>query len=336
MLYPDLAARTCGFIGVLGALIILGMWDDPEFLITPQPSYAPLELQITSVEQLTAEPTSKQPQTLQQPEPQIESKATAPAPQPEQHPAPEIEQASALEPEPEQTPTPEPEPEPTTTTEAPAPKESAPPPSQPQPSPKPLIQPEDMAMTTDLSKLEKAHELPEKIEPEPQVKPKPKAAKPKAQSKKPEPMQPRKEVQKPAPAPVQRTTTNRRAQAALKPNSTTSTTAAATSAAAATTNVQSAVAQQRLQSQVANLLVQEIKRKLRYPRNAVRRKLEGVVQVEFSVQQGRITHFRLLKGSGHKILDDAAAKLASGMLHMSLPVNAAQTVVVVPIKYELL
>lgn len=318
MLYPDLAARTCGFIGVLGALIILGMWNDPEFLITPQSSYAPLELQITSVEQLTAEPTYKQSQQPQRTQPQIEPKVTAPAPQPEH----------ASEPESEPTVT--------TTTEAPTPTDSTPPPSQPQPSLTPLIQPGDTAMTTDLSKLEKASEPSEKIVPEPQVKPQPQAAKPKAQSKKTEPMQPRKEVQKTAPAPVQRTTTNRRAHAALKPNSTTSTTAAATTAATATTDVQSAIAKQRLQSQVANLLVQEIKRKLRYPRNAVRRKLEGVVQVEFSVKQGRITHFRLLKGSGHKILDDAAAKLASGMLHMSLPVNAAQTVVVVPIKYELL
>lgn len=83
-------------------------------------------------------------------------------------------------------------------------------------------------------------------------------------------------------------------------------------------------------------LVSEIRRKLRYPRNAVRRKLEGVVNIDFTVKDGKITSFTISKKSGHRILDDAAAKLAAGLIGFVTDAGAVDCVITVPVKYELI
>ena len=41
---PDLIARTAGFAGVFATLIAVGVWDQPEFVITPQQNFAAVEL----------------------------------------------------------------------------------------------------------------------------------------------------------------------------------------------------------------------------------------------------------------------------------------------------
>lgn len=300
MIYPDLAARTCGFMGVFGTLITLGVMDTPEFLITPQPSYSPLELQIVSTNQPSLEAPAEKTEEVS------EEAATAQSevpPTPVEPPVETPEPAPVEPAEPEPAPQPEPEP---------APEPTPVPPENPQAS-ELMVKPEP--------KPEPKPEVKPQPEPKPEVKPKP-APKPEAKPKpKPQPKAPAKVAAK------QTKPTQSQTGQAAKPQPAPS---------QAVTTAQDQLAKQRLQSQVANLLVQEIKRKLRYPRNAVRRKLEGVVQVEFSVSQGKILSFKLSKSSGHKILDDAAKKLAQGMIDMSLPVNAQDTVVVVPIKYELL
>ena len=92
----------------------------------------------------------------------------------------------------------------------------------------------------------------------------------------------------------------------------------------------------KLNAQLASLLVKEIRSKLRYPRNAVRRKLEGTVMVEFVIQNGVVTSYKIEKSSGHKILDEAASKLAKSLVKFNTRLDAMSNRVLIPIKYELL
>ena len=91
-----------------------------------------------------------------------------------------------------------------------------------------------------------------------------------------------------------------------------------------------------MQAQLTSLLVNEIKSKTRYPRNAVRRKLEGTVMMEFVVEDGIVVGYRLEHSSGHKILDAAAQKLAQSMLQFNTGNRLLNNRILIPIKYELL
>lgn len=347
MIYPDLVARTCGFVGVLGSLITLGLWDNPEFLITPQPSYAPLEVQITTLASGQDGNQSNTANTANTVSNQtVKTDHTAKTTHIE---TPETKARQELSHAPEtEMPKIEPSHE---LHEVQVEPEQLIPASAPLKEPQPSDQPnQDKLSSTSINKQDKVENHPTRMEtskalptaPAPTesqiTKEKPAPAPQNAKSEKPQAKVTANTANTVKTANTAKTNPQTKAKATSNSKPTPNKNAHNTNTAntAITQGTNTAVAQQRLQSQVANLLVQEIKRKLRYPKNAVRRKLEGVVQVEFKVAQGKITGFRLSKSSGHKILDDAAAKLASGMVNMELPITANSTVVVVPIKYELL
>ncbi len=56
-----------------------------------------------------------------------------------------------------------------------------------------------------------------------------------------------------------------------------------------------------------------IKSRTSYPRQALRRKVQGTVLLEFTLQQGRITDCRVLQSSGSALLDHAALKLGQSL-----------------------
>lgn len=332
MLYPDLVARTCGFVGVLGALITLGVWDNPEFLITPQPSYAPVELQITSLNNRANTAIPHDIARTQEPVKAHETKANEATAKSQADTA----NALALDHTPTQTPAPAaiektaPAPQPSQTLSA---SQKA---TTPATTHTAITAKTDTANTAITAKQAQTKPTPNNsARTTSNTTKKANTAKTNTAITTKQTKTNQKTQTKPTPDTSARAAKSSTKTAITAKNADATLTANTANANTANT-ANTAVAQQRLQSQVANLLVQEIKRKLRYPRNAVRRKLEGVVQVEFKVAQGKITGFRLSKSSGHKILDDAASKLATGMVNMSIPVNASSTIVVVPIKYELL
>lgn len=362
MIYPDLAARTCGFMGVLGTLIVLGVMDTPEFLITPQSSFSPLELQISSAwDASSAEKISNQ--SAPAPESYALNSSKTVDKNLEASPLSPIEQQSRqtlLQQDVQQAPAKIKQNEPQTKDAADTlqdmaviehipthvtedtDKSNPSPLTKPTPTSEPIkAENSQPNIAQDKIKTPKQDSTPTKT---------PAVSHNKAQAKESVVKKERVEVIEPNPAKKRNVETK---QAVNNPStldkSHTAATESTKSVAADTPRTNSSNAakptngaisqqlqEQRLQSQIASLLVQEIKRKLRYPKNAVRRKLEGIVQVEFTVEQGRISNFRINKSSGHKILDDAAKKLAQGMLHMTIPLKISQTVVVVPIKYELL
>lgn len=245
---PDLVARTCGFMGVLGSLVAIGVLDNPKFIITPQQNF---ESVILSLNVAAAEKIEPQENTLEDHEPI---------------------QAAPKQVEPEKIETKE--------------------------EPKP--------------------ELKEEIKPEPKAEPKPQ---PKAEPKpkvEPKP-QPKREAQ----------TSSTRHQTSVKPD---------TQAKQTTQPTPQASEQQsrKITAELSSLLVKEIKSKLRYPRNAVRRKLEGTVMVEFVIERGVVISYTINKSSGHKILDEAAGKLAKSMLKFNTKLSSMNNRVLIPIKYELI
>ncbi|HIX56686.1 MAG TPA: TonB family protein [Candidatus Anaerobiospirillum pullistercoris] len=279
-MYPDLIARTCGYLGVFIALIVMGIWGEPEFAVTPQQSFDRIALSLHVLE--PEAPTPDQSQEPAEPEEAVE-----PVPEPEPIP------------QPEETPAPEPaEPE-----EIPAPE--------PFPAPEAVTEPE---LTTPPTQVHTTPAEKPKAQPKAQEKPKPKA-----QAK---PQQPRSTAT---------TTTQNKAklQAAAAKE-------APTAKAPATTSDTSANLDRQLRSQLSSLLVREIRSHLKYPRNAVRRKLEGTVMMEFEVKNGVVVGFVLRQSSGHKILDEAARKLAQKLVQFNTRLGAMNYRVQIPIKYELL
>ena len=301
-MYPDLIARTCGYLGVFIALIVMGIWGEPEFAVTPQQSFDRITLSLHVLEAEAATTTKDQKQ-----EP------------PEPTPAPEPEPEPQTEPEPEPTPQPE-EPPVTEPTEPVEPELS--PKAEPIPAPEVVKEPEPTPPPTQV-----------------QTTPAPKEEQPKAESK---PKAPEKAVDKPKPAPQTKpkpqqpkpratTTTQNKA----KPQTTAAKKAPAAPAAPAATTT-TADNDRQLRSQLSSLLVREIRSHLKYPRNAVRRKLEGTVMMEFEVKNGVVVGFVLRQSSGHKILDEAARKLAQKLVQFNTRLGAMNYRVQIPIKYELL
>ena len=264
---PDLIARTAGFAGVFATLIAVGVWDQPEFVITPQQNFAAVELTL----QVSELPTDDE----------ATPELTPPEPRPEESPEPEPT------PEPEVVPEPDPVPEPEVTPDLESDIKLNPEPPKVEPEPKPE---------------------PPKVEPKPEPKPEPPKVEPKPK--------PKAEPKPPVKAPAQ----------AVAP-------AAPTQAEA---EAQAAALNSQMQAQLTSLLVNEIKSKTRYPRNAVRRKLEGTVMMEFVVEDGIVVGYRLEHSSGHKILDAAAQKLAQSMLQFNTGNRLLNNRILIPIKYELL
>lgn len=141
------------------------------------------------------------------------------------------------------------------------------------------------------------------------------------------------------------TTTPKRAQAKstvntpkkhlqTKPQKKTSKTTAATATAKKGTAVQSSQNLKQQQIKFANLIHSRLLASLTYPKLAIRRNLEGTAIISFSIKKGKIVSYKISKSSGHKILDDAALKLAAKAANLSadplLDFNLN-----VPLKYEL-
>ena len=295
-MYPDLIARTCGYLGVFIALIVMGIWGEPEFAVTPQQSFDRIALSLHVLE-----PEAPTPDHVQEPAEPEETPEPQAEPVPE--PTPQPEEPLVTEPtesvEPELTPKAEPIPAPEVVTEP----EPTPPPTQVQTTPAPKEEPPKAE-----SKPKAPEKAVEKPKPAPQTKPKPQQPKPRAT-----------------------TTTQNKA----KPQTTAAKKAPAASAApaAATTATDN---DRQLRSQLSSLLVREIRAQLKYPRNAVRRKLEGTVMMEFEVKNGVVVGFVLRQSSGHKILDEAARKLAQKLVQFNTRLGAMNYRVQIPIKYELL
>ena len=116
-------------------------------------------------------------------------------------------------------------------------------------------------------------------------------------------------------------------------NKTTKTTAAKTTAKNSTT-VQSSPDVKQYQMTFANLIYQRLQTSLTYPKLAIRRNLEGTAVISFTIKQGKIVSYKIGTSSGHKILDDAALKLAAKIANLSAsyPLDFNLNV---PLKYEL-
>lgn len=296
-MHPDLIARTCGSIGVLGALVFVGVLDTPKFIVTPSQNFESVLLSIN----VAPNKPSTQEENKQTPEPTNEPKVEEiPITKPQEAPQePPIVEPPKVEPPPviKDNPTK-------------VVKVDEPPPLKEEPKvvANPIKPPEPKKV--------------EKIKEKPSVKPQAKSE-PKPQPK-PQPKQPNKahELAK-AKAAAQA-----KAQAAAQ--------AAAKAAQEAQEKSLLEASARKLNAQLASLLVKEIRSKLRYPRNAVRRKLEGTVMVEFVIQNGVVTSYKIEKSSGHKILDEAASKLAKSLVKFNTRLDAMSNRVLIPIKYELL
>lgn len=294
-MHPDLIARTCGSIGVLGALVFVGVLDTPKFIVTPSQNFESVLLSIN----VAPNKPSTQEENKQTPEPTNE---------------PAIEETPITKPQeaPQEPPVVE------------QPKVEPPPVIKDNPTkvvkvdePPPLKEePKVVANPIKPPEPKKA----EKIKEKPSVKPQAKSE-PKPQPK-PKPQQPNK------------------AQELAKAKAAAQAQAQAQAAAQAAHEAQEKslleASARKLNAQLASLLVKEIRSKLRYPRNAVRRKLEGTVMVEFVIQNGVVTSYKIEKSSGHKILDEAASKLAKSLVKFNTRLDAMSNRVLIPIKYELL
>lgn len=294
-MHPDLIARTCGSIGVLGALVFVGVLDTPKFIVTPSQNFESVLLSIN----VAPNKPSTQEENKQTPEPTNE-------PAIEETPITKPQEALKEPPVVEQ-PKVEPPPvikdNPTKVV-----KVDEPPPLKEEPKvvANPIKPPEP-------KKVEKIKEKPS-VKPQAKSEPKPK----------PKPQQPNK-AQELAKA---KAAAQAKAQAAAQ--------AAAKAAHEAQEKSLLEASARKLNAQLASLLVKEIRSKLRYPRNAVRRKLEGTVMVEFVIQNGVVTSYKIEKSSGHKILDEAASKLAKSLIKFNTRLDAMSNRVLIPIKYELL
>ena len=294
-MHPDLIARTCGSIGVLGALVFVGVLDTPKFIVTPSQNFESVLLSIN----VAPNKPSTQEENKQTPEPTNE-------PAIEETPITKPQEALKEPPVVEQ------------------PKVEPPPVIKDNPTkvvkvdePPPLKEePKVVANPIKPPEPKKA----EKIKEKPSVKPQAKSE-PKPQPK-PKPQQPNK------------------AQELAKAKAAAQAQAQAQAAAQAAHEAQEKslleASARKLNAQLASLLVKEIRSKLRYPRNAVRRKLEGTVMVEFVIQNGVVTSYKIEKSSGHKILDEAASKLAKSLVKFNTRLDAMSNRVLIPIKYELL
>lgn len=297
--HPDLIARTAGFAGVFAALIAIGIWDQPEFVITPQQNFSSVELTLM---------VTPAPQSEEHAEP-----LTAPAAKPVTAPA--IEPVTT--PETESEPTPEPQPEPA-----------------PEPTPEPALELESEVQLNPEPTTEPL------VKPEPQVDP---ASAALALKEEEERAQAAKKARKEE---ARRQEERRQAQARARAEAEARAKAEQEAKAQAAAQAQAKAAQEaqaqahalnaQMQSQLTSLLINEIKSKTRYPRNAVRRKLEGTVMMEFVVQDGIVVGYRLEHSSGHKILDAAAQKLAQSMLQFDTGNHRLNNRILIPIKYELL
>lgn len=87
---------------------------------------------------------------------------------------------------------------------------------------------------------------------------------------------------------------------------------------------------------VSNSILDKIKDSLSYPKNAIKRKIQGTVLIEFTVIDGVIRSFRIAKSSGYPILDGAAEKLGKKLIGFNTKSNTTELKINVPIQYSLI
>lgn len=99
---------------------------------------------------------------------------------------------------------------------------------------------------------------------------------------------------------------------------------------------ESIVAANRSRQTISNLIFDRIQDKIQYPQRAIKRKIQGVVLVEFNVVNGKIASFTIIKSSGHTILDKSAARLCKDMIGFDTRHPNSNIKIHMPIKYALI
>lgn len=135
-----------------------------------------------------------------------------------------------------------------------------------------------------------------------------------------------------APAPAEAEQSSARAQ----PASTLKSGPAFTAGAASDAESSSRNAQQKARQLVTGLILDQIRSSLVYPQRAVQRQLQGTVVMEFTIERGIITSFRVARGSGHAILDAAASRLGEQLIGFNTRNDQHSLTLNVPIKYALI
>lgn len=134
-----------------------------------------------------------------------------------------------------------------------------------------------------------------------------------------------------APAPAEAEQSSR-----AQPASTLKSGPASTAAAASDAESSSRNAQQKARQLVTGLILDQIRSSLVYPQRAVQRQLQGTVVMEFTIERGIITSFRVARGSGHAILDAAASRLGEQLIGFNTRNDQHSLTLNVPIKYALI
>lgn len=239
------------------------------------------------------------------------SEAAAAATSTEEQPPVEEEPTEPSEPQPETPVEPEPEPEP-----IPEPEPEPEPVPEPEPIPEPEPEPEPIP------------------EPEPEPVPEPKPVPP---PPRPQPAP----VPQPAPTPTERVADV--ASEGSESSDTLDTSASEASTAGAHTQGQDEVidtggdpaAEANYFAQLSHYLGQH----KRYPMAARRQRREGVAEVEFTLSRtGRVLNARLLRSSGHNLLDREVMEMlerAAPMPAFPSSITAEQLVITLPVSFSL-
>lgn len=334
MMSHDLIARTCGYLSVFLSLIGLGILGEPKFVVTPQQHFAKLTLTIemhnTSLDATTAyntvEPATSSANTT--PTPKTDSRANFAATPDSSTMETSSESASIAIALAAQHATSSPK----STSELKSSSNNTDPMSVPKTvpldNPSAINAPPTTTIKTNAEPVKRPNKTDTIAKQQPPKQTAAKSAKNK-QTKHPQSKQQHASASNSKKS--QATSNNNKHNATIKVES--ATTVHTTKASKHTADPQ---IDPQLRSNLSSILVREIRSNLQYPRNAVRRKLEGMVMMEFTIKNGIVTSFRMRLSSGHKILDEAACKLAQKMVHFDTHLGQINYKVQIPIKYELL
>ena len=105
--------------------------------------------------------------------------------------------------------------------------------------------------------------------------------------------------------------------------------------AAQPSSMQQAEAQQQARAFISSEIVAFFKESTVYPRQALRRKIQGTVLLEFTVRQGVIISCVIAKSSGAPLLDRAALKLGQELIGFDSKQHVFDLKLQVPLRYAL-
>lgn len=333
----DLIARTAAFIGVIGTLLSLPHWFEANFEARIPSSFSSLKLTIAGGdEEETAEPGPAivAPEELHGDErDQRESLIKEENVPPEEIVEPEVAEPPAVQETIEEPPAPQENIEQSLQPQlAPLPAPEPEPVSAPEPAPKPVPQKAAELNLPDPKPVAPSAPVKEKEQPanKPQEKPQP------APAQKPRETTAQATAAPAAPKPQEDNSAKARPAAASNPASSgdggSSAKANNSGATQSTTAADGTDNRSVLQSRLLSL----IRSKTNYPRTAIRRKMEGEVLIEFKLKEGTVTDFVLVQGSGYKLLDEAALKLAKSLQGTVLIKTSGEISLRVPIIYRLI